>query len=257
MTTPKPTDSDPRLDALRCALREHAIDPASLIARHPDREGLEAELSGPPLAAVLEDELATLESTAGLPGASRYPNPHPAAFWLRRRELTRWNRFQRDTEGIPATWLRILRLPAKTVSAGATRLGLDVVALIAATRPADQAIDWLAPLGSRLARRVADTIARRRPTELSSTARESIDRAYASLGRERRKQDLVAALGRRGLATSLDGLPADVRRRAASIAKSNLLDVLGHTPPFRVETADRTAIDRLVERRFTTEEARR
>lgn len=219
-----------RRAALRCAL---ARDPGSFdrrAGRHPDANALRAD---PPfeveLSELLWTELESLEEARRLGVAGPASRGGPADFFSRRRRVDQVRAVDSVADALPSPWSRLVRLPAVTIAAGTVELGVRMIAGIMVGEERHRVVQQLEPLGTGLAARVVT--ARDRPApRLEPMLAGAWRLAFQRDAEERTRSTLAGWMGRRLVATLYRRLPAESRRAAAHVSRTNIFKKLEVAP---------------------------
>lgn len=236
---------DFRALALVRALMTHGPRHVVLLRRHPDSAHLAQIHGAPKLVDILWDELHALEATRlGRPAAEVLPADRtPIHYWLRRRDLNRLETLL----ALPPIWVHLLPLPADEARRICIAMGIEAIAWACWGQPPSKLLGLLSPLGSILARRVADRMRRPPSPPRSADLPGRWRTAYQQNAQSRRGNDLAETLGLALLSALFRRLSPRDAASAAALSRSNLCQVVERTPPLDLHDDESIAAEKLAD----------
>lgn len=228
---------DTRLSALCALLRTLGPRGERLTTLHPHADALRsAPATCERLDALWWAELDHLEARAHVVRAQTAGLRSSANYYLRRRDLARWSRWRSVAAQLDRTWRALLDWPAPRAREACIQLGLRACAASAASVARYELPLWLRPLGAQRAHEVLEQLIHTPPPPLPALSAQ-VGKALNELGRERRGDSLLSALGRRILAARLRANVDLALIDATGVGGSDLLRLLRNETPLHIETA--------------------
>ncbi|MEZ6196735.1 MAG: hypothetical protein R3F20_13580 [Planctomycetota bacterium] len=197
---------------------------AALIARHPRRPGSEQAraLAAEGVEALLHAELDGLDPrrARGLPDSR-------LAHFLRRRALRPGRIPLALSQRLPTAVRRLVDLDETSRAAFERELGATLAARLVFMAPPERRVDLLRPLGTALARDVAERLdgeaARMIVSPIPLGFMRDLRAHWDAAARDREREPLLRALGRRLIALALIDLEPGDRRRVDDLARGGRL----------------------------------
>lgn len=234
---------DPRVTAFQIALARHAPDErVSILQKHPDQtwrraiETAEGGASGEPGASLADLLWAELEHhpkdlPAGLGQPAEPGSPVEAMrYWLSRRYLQHWQRWQEAVAALPGYWRQLAQAPTEQLQFLGESLGARMIALGLLRHPPQMLLDEFRVLGKRKARRVVDLMDALRETKLPRPLVQLWLEQFRRAGAHYRGENILLNLGLDLLTTLYQRLSASQRDALCAIARSDFQRIFSQTP---------------------------